>query len=120
MHLLIRLEKDDAGATPVFVATIHDITHRKQAEHELIHIKEECERTFDAVPDYIAILDTEHRIVRVNKGMAVALGCAPEQIVGLPCHEVVHGLKQPFPSCPHTCVLADGCEHRLEVHEERL
>jgi PAS domain S-box-containing protein len=120
MHLLIRLENDEAGATPVYVAVIHDITRRKHAENELVRIKEECERTFDAVPDCIAILDTEHRIVQVNKGMTAALGCAPEQIVGRPCHEVVHGSKQPFPSCPHTCLLADGCEHRVEVHEERM
>jgi PAS domain S-box-containing protein len=120
IHVLIRLEKGDAAATPVLVAAIHDVTDRKQAESELARVKEECERTFDTVPDCIALLDTDHRIVRVNKVMADVLGRTPEQLVGLRCHEVVHGSDQPLPSCPHTCVLADGCEHRTEVHEERL
>ncbi len=120
VHALVRSEEVSVGESPLLVAAIHDITRRKLEEIEFVHIKEECERTFDAVPDFIAVLDTEHRIVRVNKAMAATLGCTPQQIVGLPCHDVVHGLDQPFPSCPHTCLLADGCEHRTEVHEERL
>lgn len=120
IHVLIRLERDGSGEAPVFVVAIHDVTNRKRAESELVRVKEECERTFNTVPDCIAILDTEHRIVRVNKVMAEALGRTPEQLVGLACHKVVHGSDRPLPSCPHTCVLADGCEHRAEVHEDRL
>ena len=53
--------------------------------------KEEWEQTFDTVPDFVAILDDQHRIVRANRPMAERLGVTPEQCVGLRCYEAVHG-----------------------------
>jgi PAS domain-containing protein len=38
--------------------------------------KEEWERTFDSVPDLIAILDTKFRVVRANRALADASGNA--------------------------------------------
>ena len=52
------------------------------------------ERTFNSVPDLIAILDCHHRIVRVNQPMAEKLGRTPEQCVGLKCYECVHRVKR--------------------------
>ena len=57
-----------------FVALFEVISERKQAEEVLRRSKEEWERTFDAVPDLIAILDEHHRIVRANRSMAQVLG----------------------------------------------
>ncbi|NIS62553.1 MAG: hypothetical protein GTO13_18170, partial [Proteobacteria bacterium] len=37
---------------------------RKRAETQLIRAKQEWERTFDAVPDLIMILNNEYRVVR--------------------------------------------------------
>ena len=59
-----------------------DITERQRAEAALRRAKEEWERTFDAVPDLIFILDQEHRIVRCNRAMAEALGLEPRAIGG--------------------------------------
>lgn len=97
-----------------------DITARRAAQTELLHAKEEWERTFDSVPDMIAILDTRHRIVRANREMARRLGVTPGECVGLDCHESVHSWPQPPESCPHSQTLRDGREHIAEVHEERL
>jgi two-component system, chemotaxis family, CheB/CheR fusion protein len=97
-----------------------DITERKKAEQMILHAKEEWERTFDAVPDLIAILDDRHRILRVNKAMAKRLGVAPAKCVGESCHKAVHGLDCPPDFCPHSLALADGQEHVAEVHEDRL
>ena len=99
---------------------IRDITERKQSEQALLHAKQDWERTFDAVPDLIAILDDHHRILRANQSMAQRLGLAPEQCVGKICHKVVHGLDCPPDFCPHTLTLADGREHAAEVHEDCL
>lgn len=93
---------------------------QKQAEEELLRAKQEWELTFDSVPDLIAILDNEHRIVRVNGLMARRLGKRPEQCIGLSCFECVHGLDSPPPFCPHTLTLTDGREHVAEVHESKL
>ena len=78
------------------------------------------EWTFDALPDLITILDSDHRIQRVNRAMAERLGVKPIEAVGLTCHEVVHGLDEPADFCPHTKMLADGKEHRAEVVADRL
>ena len=87
---------------------------------ELLMAKQEWERTFDAVPDLIAILDTDHRIIRVNRSMAKRLGRQPEQCAGLACFQCVHGLENPPSICPHVLTLADGKEHVAELHEGKL
>ncbi len=93
---------------------------RQRAEAAILRAKEEWERTFDSVPDMIAIMDDEHRIVRANRAMAERLGCTPEQCAGQVCYTCVHGTTAPPAFCPHVQTLADGREHVAEVHEERL
>lgn len=102
------------------ISFVKDITERKRAEEALRRAKEEWERTFDSVPDLIAILDNHHGIMRVNKAMAKRLGFKPEECVGLKCYEAVHGLSGPPPFCPHVLTMTDGVIHVTEVHEERL
>jgi two-component system CheB/CheR fusion protein len=97
-----------------------DITKRKQAEERAQRAREEWERTFDSVPDIIAILDDRHRIVRVNRAMAERLGVTSEACIGLNCHQSVHGTDAPPGFCPYALTLADGLEHAVEVHDERL
>ena len=93
---------------------------RKLAEGALLRAKQEWERTFDSVPDLIAILDKDHRIIRVNRAMAERLGATPDQCADLNCYQCVHGAAGPPVFCPHSKSLADGKEHSVEVHEERL
>ena len=93
---------------------------RRRSEESLLRAKQEWERTFDSVPDLIAILDTEHRIVRANRAMARRLGLTPEECVGQFCFSCVHGASCPPESCPHRQTLADGQEHSAEVREELL
>jgi PAS domain S-box-containing protein len=101
-------------------STAHDITEKKQMQDEILRAKNEWERTFDAVPDLIAILDREQRIVRVNKAMADRLGIQPQDAIGQHCYEVVHHLGMPPRSCPHQLLLNDGREHSSEIHEDTL
>jgi PAS domain S-box-containing protein len=78
------------------------------------------ERTFNSVPDMIAILDCQQRIVRLNRPMAEKLGRTPEQCVGLTCYECVHDLSQPPSFCPNVLALADGQPHSAEVQDDNL
>ena len=93
---------------------------RKRAEESLLRAKEEWELTFDSVPDMIAIIDNEHRIMRVNEPMARRLGLKPEECIGLPCYKYVHGLSGPPAFCPHSRTMCDGVQHFEEVHEDSL
>ena len=101
-------------------STAHDITEKKRMQDEVLRAKNEWERTFDAVPDLIAVLDRDQRIVRVNKAMADRLGIQPQDAIGKHCYEVVHHLGMPPRSCPHQLLLSDGKEHSSEIHEDTL
>ncbi|MGO9415737.1 MAG: PAS domain S-box protein [Syntrophobacteraceae bacterium] len=105
---------------PAATGTILDITERRHAEERVLRAKEDWERTFDAVPDLIAILDKDYRIVRVNKAMAAKLGLVPAECVGLMCYQAVHGTSEPPLFCPNRQLLRDGIEHTTEIYEERL
>ncbi len=91
-----------------------------RAEKTLLRAKQEWERTFNSVPDLIAILDNQYRIRRVNQSMADRLGVTPEQCVGQICYETIHGLPHPPTFCPHARTLKDVQGHAAEVHEDRL
>ncbi|MCW4025509.1 MAG: MEDS domain-containing protein [Candidatus Bathyarchaeota archaeon] len=107
-------------ATGKFTTVFHDITERKKAEEALNQAKTDWERTFDSVPDLIAILDNNHHIVRANKAMTNALKLPAEKCIGLNCYDHVHGTSCPPDFCPHSKTIQDGEEHIAEVHEERL
>ncbi len=116
----VRPWRDAVGDVGGIVIFSEDITAGKLAEEMVRREKEEWEKTFNAVPDLIVILDCQHRVVCVNLAMAERLGLTPEQCIGARCHEVVHGAKEPPGFCPHALTCRDGQEHIVEVHEPRL
>jgi len=103
-----------------FAAMFEDISERKKAEQELWRAKNDWERTFDTVPDFVAILDDKHRIVRANRAMAKQLGVTQQQAIGENCYKCVHGTNLPPEFCPHAKTIEDGKEHVAEVFEPRL
>jgi PAS domain S-box-containing protein len=116
VKLLMELADDLAyGITALRLRAAH-----AQAEEAILQAKEEWERTFDAVPDLVMIMDNQHGIVRMNKAMADRLGLTTKQCIGLKCHETVHGLPQPATFCPLVLTYQDGQQHIAEVHESRL
>jgi len=93
---------------------------RRQTSDAVMRAKKDWERTFDAVPDMISIIDLNYTLTRVNRAMADRCGLTPEEIVGRKCYEVVHGLAKPPSSCPHARLLQDGLVHNEEASEEKL
>ena len=98
----------------------------KQALEEQLRIareklaKEEWERTFDTVPDHIAILDMESRITRINKAMADLLELDKEQAIGRILFEYFDGSVSP-PYSYHMSELLDaGMTYSSEIHKEKL
>lgn len=121
---LLRVQKELTELNERLEETVQErdaeIAERRLAEEALIRAKEEWERTFASVPDLIAILDHQHRVLRVNAAMARRLGVKPEEAVGLRCYEVVHGLSEPPDYCPHSRTMKDGRQHVQEMREDRL
>ncbi len=97
-----------------------ELHERKKIERLVIRAKQEWERTMDAMPDLIALLDINQRMIRVNKPMAAALGLTPAEAVGKKCFECVHSQRCPPEHCPHLQMMTDGQTHTIEISEERL
>jgi len=82
--------------------------------------KREWEQTFDAVPDLILIIDTDHTISRVNRAMADRCGLAPAQLPGRKCYEIFHGTSAPPDFCPLGRLMQDGRAQSVEIEEAHL
>lgn len=107
-------------AEGILDGSILDITERKRQEKAIIRASKEWRRTFDSVPDLVALLDTEYRISRLNKAMARRLGTIPQKLVGRRCYEVIHGTSAPPDYCPHSRLLRSGKDEGSEIKVERL
>jgi PAS domain S-box-containing protein len=111
---------DACGLVSGVVLVFHDVAEKRRGQAAIRRAKEEWERTFDCVPDLIAVLDEQHRVLRVNRAMAQRLGRNATQCIGLFCYQCVHGTDAPPAFCPHSRSLQDGATHMAEVHEDRL
>jgi diguanylate cyclase (GGDEF)-like protein/PAS domain S-box-containing protein len=82
--------------------------------------RKEWELTFDMVPDLIAQIDSQSKIVRLNKALAEKAGVTVQEAVGQPCCRLIHGKDLPPSFCPHSKMMADGRKHTVEYYEEKL
>ncbi|ADJ26433.1 PAS/PAC sensor hybrid histidine kinase [Dehalogenimonas lykanthroporepellens BL-DC-9] len=112
---------EQAGCQPVKLRGIMiDITERKQAEEEALRSAAEWLATFDSITDMVALVDTGHRITRVNQAFARVLGRKPGELLGKRCYEVIHGLKGPHPDCPYARALTTRQVETSEYFDEKL
>ncbi len=102
------------------LSSFRDVTEIKRIEDLIKKGKKEWERTFDTVPDLIALIDKEHRITRLNKAMADHLGMNYQEAIGKHCYELIHGTHEPPDYCPHAHLMRDGREQQAEIHSNRL
>jgi len=95
-----------------------EIKENKSLTRMIEHIKREWERTVDAIPDLIALIDKNFNFVRLNKSMANVMGLTPKEAVGLKCYKAFHGANSPPDFCPHTKMLKDGKQHKIEFFDD--
>ncbi|MBT6504829.1 MAG: DUF3365 domain-containing protein [Deltaproteobacteria bacterium] len=79
---------------------IIDTSNRKQAEKELENAKKQWETTFDAMSDWVCIINKDHEIIRSNKACESIINLSVDQVVGRLCHEIVHGMDLSILDCP--------------------
>ena len=94
--------------------------HRRHADESVYRAKRDWEMTFDAVPDLIWIIDTNHTIIRVNLAMADRCGLMPKELIGRKCHELIHGASDAHLRCPHVSLIQDGFGHTEQIEEKLL
>lgn len=94
-----------------------DITERKVAEDRVKRAAEEWQHTFDAIADFIFIMDEESRIVKANKAFVQVIGPKVPDFLGRKCHEVMHGLGSRWPGCTFLHTLEDKVSAVSEVDD---
>ena len=97
-----------------------DLLGYQSAETAVLKSPDEWERILNAIPDYIASIDNQFKIQRVNKSLAEKLKRAPERLMGRPCYRYICKAEQPPPSCPHAQMLNDGKAHISENYNNQL
>lgn len=85
----------------------------------------EWRTAFDSITDMISVTDKNFNILRVNRAFANAYKAQPQQLLGKKCYQLIHGIEQPCPNCPHKQTLetkkpvtTDFFEPHLGVHLE--
>ena len=89
---------------------------RKQAEEALRRSKREWENTFNAISDWISLLDLEARILHTNLAGEKFVGISPAQMVGQTCCKLAHGSEKPLPGCPFQKMLHTHQRESKEFH----
>ena len=97
------------------LGTYEDITKEKEAERKILLAAETWQRTFDALPDALCVLDRDHRILQCNAAMERYTGKKRGELQGTLCHEAVHGTAGPHPDCPFEEMLSSGRRERMEM-----
>jgi len=94
-----------------------DITERKVAEDKVRQAAEEWQHTFDAIADFIFIMDEESRIVKANKAFMQVIGPKVPDFLGRKCYEVMHRLGSRWPGCTFLHSLEDKVSEVSEVDD---
>lgn len=95
-----------------------EVAELQNAQGKILNAKLEWERTFDAVPDLIAIIDRDYRIQRTNLAFTRRLRRDFREIIGQPCHQLICGLDAPPAYCPYVKCLASGGKQVAGIEAE--
>jgi PAS domain-containing protein len=63
---------------------------------ELISVEKGWKNTFDALSDFLFILDKDFRFVRVNKAFCNAMKKEKAELIGTHCYKTLHGRDSPW------------------------
>ena len=80
----------------------------------------QCWRIFDAINDYVTILDLDKRIISANQSFLDGFGVELSRIADCKCHEALWGRKKDCRVCPVEDVVQDLETHTIEVENRRL
>jgi PAS domain S-box-containing protein len=95
-------------------AVIVDISERKRMEEALRLSKLEWETTFDAMSDWVALIDLDSRILRSNRAGEEFTGVRLSDMVGRTCCTLIHGSDAQLPQCPFRKMLSTRQRETLE------
>ncbi|MDY7035738.1 MAG: PAS domain S-box protein [Thermodesulfobacteriota bacterium] len=94
----IYMTVDMLPGTKKSITSLLDITERVRMETELRKARDEWEKSFDTIDDFIFITGENGVISRSNKALADLAGLHPQDVVGMQCRELLK-CKDNMESC---------------------
>jgi PAS domain S-box-containing protein len=77
-----------------------EIADRKNAEDEVDRARQEWEWVFQAIGQPAMVLDSEQKVIHVNKATEKETGKREKDLIGKKCYEVFHNSDSPPNGCP--------------------
>lgn len=112
--------RNEFGKNIAVMAACRDITQHKRHEEALIRSKQNWLQAVDHIPFLLAVIDSRHRVERINAAMARRLQIPVNRAKGLICYEHLHGIGQPPAFCPLVAPAERSGEDEVEVAEDHL
>jgi diguanylate cyclase (GGDEF)-like protein/PAS domain S-box-containing protein len=73
------------------------------------------ELVFEKVPEPVLLMDENCIIQRANLAASEIFGHNIFEVIGKPCHEIIHGTAEPPEDCPHRRMQLSGRPERGEI-----
>ncbi|MCF8039703.1 MAG: PAS domain-containing protein [Desulfohalobiaceae bacterium] len=87
----------------------------QQTETAIEAAKQQWEKTFDAISDWVCLVDRDYRIVRTNTSGADFLRIPIREIIGRQCYDLVQCNLESFEKCPLQRALQSGLREENEI-----
>ena len=99
LHTRLTPITEQAGKISAVLCITRDISELKRKEKLIAHSRAEWIQAIDAMPDFLAVIDTHFRIRKANRALAEHLGIGLVELQGRICHQTF-GTKCPPELCP--------------------
>ncbi len=96
-----------------------DLTEIRAKQQELKRQIQEINSIIDGIGDLLLVMDSNRRIVLVNKKTFEFFKQKPEEILGRYCYEIFHGTDRPWPNCPATTTFNEKTTTTGEIVDSR-
>ncbi|MFW6055497.1 MAG: two-component system sensor histidine kinase NtrB [Thermodesulfobacteriota bacterium] len=90
-------------------------TRHQEPESAIEAAKQQWEKTFDAMSDWVCLIDRDHRIIRSNTRGADFLRIPLSEILGSHCYDHVQCCRDSFKECPLQRALLSGLREEYEI-----
>ncbi len=101
LHISYHAIRDNDNSYKGLIRLVSDVTQEKNAETELKRSKNRWEATFNAISDWVSLVDLEtHRILQTNRAGGEFFNCPHKDIQGQKCYNLVHNSDEPLEGCP--------------------
>lgn len=112
------IQARENGQLQTILSITRNINKHKETEDVLRNSRRTWEKTFDAIADWVCIIDQDHNIKCSNRSIKKIFNLSSETCVGKQCYEITHGTKEPISDCPVTKAMKSGKRESIEFQIE--